>query len=315
MSRQVGAAAITQAGIPRVPPAGRASASTLATVSGSPVRRRSAGTRWRPIQAGAATQRLASSVGYLPGPAAAGEGLADPLVRVVAAGLEGLDHSRDPGRGRAVREGVDHIAADQGIGILDQLEQPRPHPVVVGLDVAGAQVLARELASPALLAPGERSRSPSRASPGCAPVADRQTDPYLPGDLVEPSHHLDDIAGRDYLADSRSLRTLNSTGSLEVASQIGRAAGGPLKRLTQEHDGKPEPAGRRNRTCVCALVNPALKAATACGDCPPTNARSHQNIHLLVQLVSELAHVAHRVERARVTCAAHVQPVASQTRC
>jgi hypothetical protein len=112
-----------------------------------------------------------------------GEGLADPpadpLVRVVMAGLEGLDHSRDPGRGRAVREGVDDVAPDQRIGILDQLKQPRPHPVAVGADVAGAQVLARELASPALLAPGQLQES-VESMPGCAPVAGRQAYPYLP---------------------------------------------------------------------------------------------------------------------------------------
>ena len=88
-----------------------------------------------------------------------GQDLADlspnPNVRVVAARLQGLDHSRDPGRGRAVGDGVDHVAADPWIGIPRQLEQPRPHPVVVGPDVAGAEVPARELASPALLAPGQ----------------------------------------------------------------------------------------------------------------------------------------------------------------
>src|SRR3981081_166280 len=45
----------------------------------------------------------------------------------------------------------------------------------------------------------------------------------------------------------RSLRTLNLTGSLEVARQIGRAAAGPLKPLTLELGGKSEPAARRNR--------------------------------------------------------------------
>ncbi len=50
-----------------------------------------------------------SSVGDLLGPAVVGEGIADlpayPLVRVVVAGLESPDHSRDdPGRGRAVRK-------------------------------------------------------------------------------------------------------------------------------------------------------------------------------------------------------------------
>ena len=68
---------------------------------------------------------LMSSVGYLAGPAVAGEGLADlpanPRIRVVVAGLQGLDHSRDPGRGRAVGEGVDHVAADLWIGISGQL--------------------------------------------------------------------------------------------------------------------------------------------------------------------------------------------------
>jgi|SRR5580658_5658287 hypothetical protein len=54
--------------------------------------------------------RLVSSVGYLAGPAVVGEGLADlpanPHVRVVVAGLQGLDHGRDPGRGRAVGDGA-----------------------------------------------------------------------------------------------------------------------------------------------------------------------------------------------------------------
>jgi hypothetical protein len=72
--------------------------------------------------------RLAGSIGYLAGPPVVGESLADlpanPHVRVVVAGLQGLDHSRDPGRGRAVGEGVDHVAADPWIGIPDQLEQP-----------------------------------------------------------------------------------------------------------------------------------------------------------------------------------------------
>src|SRR5580704_977427 len=107
--------------------------------------------------------RLVSSVGYLAGPAVVGEGLADPPanpdVRVVVAGLQGLDHSRDPGRGRAVGDGMDHVAADPWIGIPGQLEQPRPQPLVVGPDVAGTQVPARELASPALLAPGQLQQS------------------------------------------------------------------------------------------------------------------------------------------------------------
>ena len=65
--------------------------------------------------------RLVSSVGYLAGPVVVGEGFTDlspnPYVRVVVAGLEGLDHSWDPGRGRAVGDGVDHVAADPRIGI------------------------------------------------------------------------------------------------------------------------------------------------------------------------------------------------------
>jgi hypothetical protein len=96
-----------------------------------------------------------SGVGYLAGPPVVGEGLADPPadpgVGVVVAGPQGLDHRRDPGRGRAVGDGVDHIAADPWIAIPGQLEQPRPHPVAVGPDVAGTQVPARELADPALL--------------------------------------------------------------------------------------------------------------------------------------------------------------------
>src|SRR5580698_7950002 len=71
-----------------------------------------------------AFSRLVSSVGYLAGPAVVRKGLADPR-----------------------------------IGIPDQLEQPRPDPVVVGLDVAGAQVPARELADPALLAAGQFQES------------------------------------------------------------------------------------------------------------------------------------------------------------
>jgi hypothetical protein len=58
MSRQV-RAAITQAGLPRLPPAGLASASTLATMSGSRSGGEAAGTLQRPIQAGRC--RLAAS--------------------------------------------------------------------------------------------------------------------------------------------------------------------------------------------------------------------------------------------------------------
>ena len=135
-----------------------------------------------------------SSVRYLAGPPIVGEGLADPPanpdVRVVVAGLQGLDHSRDPGRGRAVGDGVNHITADACIGIPDQLEQPRPHPVVVGLDVAGAQVPARELANPALLAP-RQLQQPIDSVLGRAPLTGRQADPYPLGDLAPPSHHPD----------------------------------------------------------------------------------------------------------------------------
>jgi hypothetical protein len=103
---------------------------------------------------------LASGVGYLAGPAVVGESLADtpavPLVRVVAKGLQSLDHRRDSNSGRAVRHGVDHVGTNPGIWILDQLEQPGPHSVVVSPDVAGAEVLASELPSPAVLAPGKR---------------------------------------------------------------------------------------------------------------------------------------------------------------
>jgi hypothetical protein len=116
-------------------------------------------------------------------------------VRVVVAGLQGLDHSRDPGRGRAVGDGMDHVAADPWIGIPGQLEQPRPHPLVVGPDVAGTQVPARELASPALLAPGQLQQSVDSIL-GCAPLAVRQADPYLLSDLAPPSHRPDDSVDR-----------------------------------------------------------------------------------------------------------------------
>jgi hypothetical protein len=79
--------------------------------------------------------------------------------------------------------------------ILDQLEQPGPHPVVVGPDVAGAQVPARELASPALLAAGELQECVESIL-GCAPVLGRQADPYLLDDLLELSHHSDASVGR-----------------------------------------------------------------------------------------------------------------------
>jgi hypothetical protein len=142
---------------------------------------------------------LVSSVGYLAGPPVVGEGLADPPadpgVRVVVAGLQGLDHCRNPGRGRAVGDGVDHVAADPWIGIPGQLEQPRPHPVVVGPDVAGAQVPARELADPALLAPGQLEQS-FNGILRRAPLAGRQADPCLLSDLAPPSHSSDDNAAR-----------------------------------------------------------------------------------------------------------------------
>jgi hypothetical protein len=143
--------------------------------------------------------RLASSVGYLAGPAVVGERLADPSanphVRVVVARLQGLDYSRDPGRGRAVGDGVDHVTADAWIGIPNQLEQPRPHPVVVGPDVAGAQVPAGELASPALLAPGQLQQ-PVDSIQGCAPLVGRQADPSPLSDLAPPSHRPDGSAGQ-----------------------------------------------------------------------------------------------------------------------
>jgi hypothetical protein len=143
--------------------------------------------------------RLVGSVGYLAGTAVVSEGLADPpanpRVRVVVAGLEGLDHSRDPGRRRTVGDGVDHVAADPRVRIGDQLEQPRPHPVVVGPDVTGAQVPARELASPAVLAPGQLQQS-VESIPGCVSLAGRQADPCFFSDLAPPSHRPDDSAGR-----------------------------------------------------------------------------------------------------------------------
>jgi hypothetical protein len=143
--------------------------------------------------------RLVSSVGYLAGPAVVGEGLADPpsnpYVRVVVAGFQCLDHSRDAGRGRAVGDGVDHVAADQRIGIPDQLKQPRPHPLVVSPDMAGAEVPARELASPAVLAAGQLQQSVNSIL-RYPPLAGRQADPYLLSDLAPPSHRPDDSAGR-----------------------------------------------------------------------------------------------------------------------
>jgi hypothetical protein len=71
---------------------------------------------------------------------------------------------------------------------------------------------------------------------------------------------------------------LSFTGSLEVARQTGRAAGGPLKQLTLEPGDKLSQLAAATAR-ACALVDPPLKAATACGHCPPTNARLHQNIH------------------------------------
>ena len=107
----------------------------------------------------------------------------NPHVRVVVAGLQGLDHSRDPGRGRAVGDGVDHIAADPWIGIPGQLEQPRPHPIVVGPDVTGAQVPACELASPALLAPRQLQQSVDSIL-CCAPLVGRGPNPTFSAILL-----------------------------------------------------------------------------------------------------------------------------------
>jgi hypothetical protein len=167
-----------------------------------------------------AARQLASSVGYLPGAAVMGEGLADPsadpLVWVVAAGLKCLDHSRHPGRGCAVGEGVDHVTADQGIGILGQFEQPRPHPAVISPDMAGAQVLARELANPALVAPGQLKES-IESIPGCAPVVRRQADAYLPGDLAESSHPLDPVAAGGV---AQPLGAVDWHGGLELTSEL-----------------------------------------------------------------------------------------------
>lgn len=111
------------------------------------------------------------------------------------AGLEGQDHGRNPGCWRAVGDGMDCVAADPGIRVINQLEQPRPYALVIGLDVTGAQVLARELAGPAVLAPGQFQKS-VELIPGRAPVVGRQAEPYSRGDSVPSSHHHDGSAGR-----------------------------------------------------------------------------------------------------------------------
>jgi len=134
---------------------------------------------------------LVGRVGYLAGPAVVSEGLADPPtnpgVRVVVVGLQDLDYSRDPERGRAVGDGVDHVAADPWIGIPDQFQQPRPYPAVVGPDVAGAQVPACELAGPAVLAL-RQLQQPVDSIFACAPVDDGQGGPCLLSDFAPPPH-------------------------------------------------------------------------------------------------------------------------------
>jgi hypothetical protein len=222
-------------------------------------------------------KRLVSSVGYLAGPAVVGQDLADlspnPNVRVVAARLQGLDHIRDPGRGRAVGDGVDHVAADPWIGIPRQLEQPRPHPVVVGPDVAGAEVPARELASPALLAPGQLEQT-VYGIPGCAPLGRRQADPCLLSHLAPPSHPPDDNAGR-----VPGLRIIPPAGGASdpephrVSWGFGQtdchSRGRPAQAAHAGIRWQAESAGRRIRTCRSTMDSSALAnlaAADVIGD-------------------------------------------------
>jgi hypothetical protein len=227
--------------------------------------------------------RLVSSVGYLAGPAVVGEGLADPAanphVRVVVAGLQGLDHSRDPGRGRAVGDGVDHVAADPGIGIPGQLEQPRPHPVVVSPDVAGAQVSARELASPALPASGQLQQSVD-SIPGGAPLAGRQPDPYLLSDLAPPSHRPDDSAGR-----VPGPRIIPSAGgaSGSLTSPDHRRWPGRLgqPRAARSSGSRWDSVASQNQSAAgsarARAGHPGAEDPQRHADCPPTKAGSHQN--------------------------------------
>lgn len=63
-----------------------------------------------------------------------------------------------------------------------------------------------------------------------------------------------------------------------MARQTGRAAGAPLKRLTLEL-GRSRNQLAAETARAFALVNPALKIRNGIWDCPPTNARPHQNIH------------------------------------
>jgi hypothetical protein len=120
-----------------------------------------------------------------------------------------------------------------GSGIPGQLEQPRPHPVDVGPDMAGAQVPARELANPASPAPGQLKESVESIL-GCAAGLGRQADPHLPRDPAEPSHRLADNAGRGR--------------GRGIISPVSRAFGPSL----------PERAGRRNHTGMSA-GQPGLK--------------------------------------------------------
>jgi hypothetical protein len=76
-----------------------------------------------------------------------------------------------------------------------------------------------------------------------------------------------------------------------VARQIGRAAGGPLKRLTLELGGKSEPAGRRTAR-ACALVNPALKVRNGMRGLPAHECPFAPE-HSLRRAIVALRHRAH----------------------
>ena len=64
-----------------------------------------------------------------------------------------------------------------------------------------------------------------------------------------------------------------------MARQIGRAAGGSLSGSRWNSAASRNQLAAETAACVCALVNPALKVRNGMGDCPPTKARSYQNIH------------------------------------
>ncbi len=218
--------------------------------------------------------RLVSTIGYLAGPAVAGEGLADPpvtpRVQVVVAGLQGLDHSRDPGRGRAVGDGVEHVAADLWIGIpasSSNLVHTRSSSAGRGR-CTGSCTRAGEPGSPRSgTAPAVRRWHPRL----CVPRRPAGRPAFSAILLHRPTVQTIAPAGCPDHGVSRQLAeasTLDFTGSPEVARQTGTAAGGPLKRLTPELGGKPESAGRRIRMCVRS-GQPAAKDPQRHADCPP----------------------------------------------